>query len=90
MTDPFLAIANQRTHLTKKKQELELQIAQVNEELQKLDEVSTTIHDLISEYLCPYCAGRGEIRIADAAGQMCSEACPKCKGTGVRSTEPED
>lgn len=93
MPDTINMLAIKRSRLLEQKrkikEEYDRKIHEIDQEIKKINNAMQIIEDALKDYLCPRCKGSGEIRMCDAAGQMCDETCPKCGGTGIMMPEGE-
>lgn len=83
----IVALNRKRAHLVATKRSImedaERRAAAIQEEITNIDNAMSVLNDAVQNYLCKECHGTGTVRRPDAAGQMCDETCPHCKGTGV-------
>ena len=88
MADIMNSLAQKRSRLVNEKQrikdEYDRKVHAIDVEIKKINDAMKVIEDAISDYLCPRCGGTGEVRHMDAAGQMESDTCHDCHGTGIQ------
>lgn len=59
------------------------QVAQIDTQIEEIDNALETVQETLKEFLCQSCNGQGTIRRSDSAGQMEDIKCPVCNGKGV-------
>ena len=86
--DIITALNRKRTVLVRQKNEIhkeaQRRIAEIDQELSKVDAAWETLNSVLQDFLCPVCNGTGTTRQCDAAGQMEDVECTACGGTGVK------
>ena len=85
--DIFKIIAARRVQLITTKRHLTTEykkkLAEIDSELNDLNDVIDTIEKFVQPYVCPVCKGTGYTRRCDAAGQMEDIKCETCHGIGI-------
>lgn len=91
--NPVIAIMEKRRVLAARKQEIrkaaDRQIAEIDEELAKLQSALDLINDSIKsmDLYCHACGGTGYETITDAAGSREEIPCRACGATGIKRTD---
>ena len=91
--NPVIAIMEKRRVLAARKQEIRKaanrQIAEIDEELAKLQSALDLINDSIKsmDLYCHVCGGTGYETITDAAGSRDEIPCRACGATGIKRTD---
>lgn len=67
--------------------EYKQKLAEIDSELNDLDNTIKIICKAIQPNICPVCKGSGYTRRCDAAGQMEDVKCDTCHGTGIKQTD---
>lgn len=67
------------------KEECDRRCREIDTEIEKINSAFEVLNEAIQSYICPVCNGSGNIRRADAAGQMEDVECSACHGTGVKT-----
>ena len=63
--------------------EAKTKIEEIKTRIHAVDAAIETVNEALKDCVCPMCHGTGTVHHCDAAGQMESEPCKDCHGTGI-------